>query len=82
MNVNVLIDAIVKQTMILVAQLATAAGVRAPLAQTRVSAGRLVRRASRSVVGRRSRRTEIKRDGAMDGRHCEQRVPPSTRRLG
>jgi hypothetical protein len=32
MNVNVLIDAIVRQTMVLVAQLATAAGVRAPLA--------------------------------------------------
>jgi hypothetical protein len=32
MNVNVLIDAIVRQTMILVAQLATTAGVRAPLA--------------------------------------------------
>jgi hypothetical protein len=32
MNVNLLIDAIVRQTMILVAQLATTAGVRAPLA--------------------------------------------------
>jgi hypothetical protein len=32
MNVNVLIDAVVRQTMVLIAQLATAAGVRAPLA--------------------------------------------------
>jgi hypothetical protein len=34
MNVNVLIDAIVRQTTVLIAQLATAAGVRAPLAHT------------------------------------------------
>ena len=33
MNVQVLIDAIVRQTMVLVAQLATTAGMRAPLAQ-------------------------------------------------
>ena len=32
MNVNLLIDSIVRQTMVLIAQLATAAGVRAPLA--------------------------------------------------
>jgi hypothetical protein len=34
MNVNVLIDAIVRQTTVLIAQLATAAGLRAPLAHT------------------------------------------------
>src|SRR5947207_1748141 len=34
MNVNLLIDAIVRQTTVLIAQLATAAGVRAPLAHT------------------------------------------------
>jgi len=33
-NVNLLIDAIVRQTTVLVAQLATAAGARAPLAHT------------------------------------------------
>jgi hypothetical protein len=33
-NVNLLIDAIVRQTTVLIAQLATAAGVRAPLAHT------------------------------------------------
>ena len=32
MNVNLLIDAIVRQTMVLTAQLATQAGARAPLA--------------------------------------------------
>lgn len=32
MNVNLLIDAIVKQTMVLIAQLATSAGIRSPLA--------------------------------------------------
>jgi hypothetical protein len=32
MNVNVLIDSIVRQTTVLIAQLATTAGVRAPLA--------------------------------------------------
>src|SRR5882757_7754203 len=32
MNVDVLIDSIVRQTTVLIAQLATAAGVRAPLA--------------------------------------------------
>jgi hypothetical protein len=34
MNVNLLIDAIVRQTTVLIAQLATAAGARAPLAHT------------------------------------------------
>lgn len=34
MNVNLLIDAIVRQTTVLIAQLATAAGARAPLANT------------------------------------------------
>lgn len=34
MNVNLLIDAIVRQTTVLIAQLATAGGVRAPLAHT------------------------------------------------
>jgi hypothetical protein len=34
MNINVLIDSIVRQTTILIAQLATAAGMRAPLAHT------------------------------------------------
>jgi hypothetical protein len=34
MNVNLLIDAIVRQTTVLIAQLATTAGVRAPLAHT------------------------------------------------
>lgn len=31
MNVNLLIDAIVRQTTVLIAQVATAAGIRAPL---------------------------------------------------
>ena len=34
MNVNLLIDAMVRQTMVLIAQLATTAGARAPLAHT------------------------------------------------
>src|SRR5436190_5587727 len=34
MNVNLLIDAIVRQTTVLIAQLATAGGARAPLAHT------------------------------------------------
>ena len=32
MNVNLLIDALVRQTTVLIAQLATIAGIRAPLA--------------------------------------------------
>ena len=34
MNVNILIDSIVAQTTVLIAQLATSAGTRAPLART------------------------------------------------
>jgi hypothetical protein len=52
MNVNLLIDAIVRQTTVLIAQLATTAGVRAPLAHTADQVfGDLVRELKEQGVG-------------------------------